>query len=184
MTLPQLGHVTNVNGFISTSVSLNTAKFGRIVAQYALILPRKYDDVTTTRSGEQRLWLFLHLYKTCNNQTSQKRAVCSGLTLNVMMTSFQLGHLTGVYDFVSPAIISIATKSGRMANQHAMNLTLQVMITWSQLAINVTKVYGFISTSMNPITSKLGKMVDQHQHALIFLYRNDNVTTARLHGKH
>ena len=114
----------------------------------------------------------------------RKRAVCSGLTLNVMMTSFQLGYLTGVYDFVSPAIISIATKSGRMANQHAMNLTLQVMITWSQLAINVTNVYGFISTSMNPITSKLSKMVDQHQDALIFLYRNDNVTTARLHGKH
>ena len=59
----------------------------------------------------------------------RKRAVCSGLTLNVMMTSFQLGYLAGVYDFVSPAIISIATKSGRMTNQHAMNLTLQVMIT-------------------------------------------------------
>ena len=57
------------------------------------------------------------------------------------------------------------------------------MMAWSQLG-HMANVYDFISTSMNTIISKLSKMVDQHQHALIFLYGNDDVTTARSRSKY
>ena len=72
MTLPQQGHVANVSGFIAFFVNRNTTKLGRMVDQDALILPRRYDDVTTIMSSEQHLWLYLHFYKTYNNKTSQE----------------------------------------------------------------------------------------------------------------
>lgn len=72
MTLPQRGHVANVSGFIAFFVNRNTTKLGRMVDQDALILPRRYDDVTTIMSREQHLWLYLHFYKTYNNKTSQE----------------------------------------------------------------------------------------------------------------
>ena len=72
MTLPQQGHVATVSGFIAFFVNRNTTKLGRMVDQDALILPRRYDDVTTIMSREQHLWLYLHFYKTYNNKTSQE----------------------------------------------------------------------------------------------------------------
>ena len=89
MTLPQLGQVANVSGFISVSVNRNTTKLGRMVDQHALILPRSYDDITNIMSCEQHLWLYLHFYKTYNNKTSQEE------------TSVQCSYLEHNDDFIS-----------------------------------------------------------------------------------
>ena len=80
MASPPLCHVSNIYGFISTSIKPITTKLHR------------------------------------------KRPACSALTLNVMMTSFQLVHMASVYGFISTVVSSITTKSGRIANQHALNI--------------------------------------------------------------
>lgn len=49
MMSPQLFHVTNVYGVISTSISSITTNFGKVVDQH-LISPCGYDEVATTMS--------------------------------------------------------------------------------------------------------------------------------------
>ena len=56
MKSPQVGHMTNVYDFISTATNLITTKLGKIVDQHTLILPCRYDDITTTRSRNQSAW--------------------------------------------------------------------------------------------------------------------------------
>ena len=48
----QLGHVTNIYGFISTCIIPITAKLDMLVDNRTLILPGRNDGVTTTRSRE------------------------------------------------------------------------------------------------------------------------------------
>lgn len=53
MMSSQLGRVINVYGFISSSITPITSKPGRIVEQYAPILPCGNDDVTKTRPRDE-----------------------------------------------------------------------------------------------------------------------------------
>ena len=48
----QLGHVTNICGFISIGIIPITAKLDILVEHCTLILPGRNDGVTTTRSRE------------------------------------------------------------------------------------------------------------------------------------
>ena len=43
----ETGPVTNVYGFISTAIRFAAVKFVKMVDQHALILPCRYDDITT-----------------------------------------------------------------------------------------------------------------------------------------
>ena len=97
---PQAGLVINIYGFTSTSVSPITTKFRRMVDQNTLILPCKYDGVTTS-SHDQGLF---------KNQTSyEAKPTCIDLTLELLMSLLQLGHVTKVYRFISTSINSITT---------------------------------------------------------------------------
>lgn len=84
-----------------------------------------------------------------------------------MMTSPQLGYLTNVCDFISTPVISMTTKLGRMANQHALILSHFTDMMASPRSGHMTNVYGFISAPIRPITTKVGRMVDEHE--LIYL---------------
>ena len=47
-----------------------------------------YDDVTTSRLLDKHLWIYLHFYKTSNNQIWQDgKPVCTDSTLQVIMES-------------------------------------------------------------------------------------------------
>ena len=53
MMSPQLGHVINVYGFISSSITPITSKPGRTVDQHAPILPCGNDDVIKIRPRDE-----------------------------------------------------------------------------------------------------------------------------------
>ena len=94
-----------------------------MVDQYALISFCKYDDITTTSSWDQRLWLYLHSYKLYNNQTSKEgRLACTDVVLHVMEKSPQPGLIINIYGFTSTSISPITTKFRRMVDQHTLIL--------------------------------------------------------------
>lgn len=135
-----------------------------------------YDNINTTRSRDQRLWLYLHFYKTGNIQMSQqKRPASADLTLQVMMTLLQPSWVISVFAFIPTSISSITTKLGRMTD--LLNLPCR---RWRVHHKKVTRL-TFIPTSLNPITTKTDRMVDQH--ALMLPCRYDNVTTTNSHDK-
>ena len=72
MAPPQLCRVTNIKGFIPTYISLMLSKLKKITDSYALILLGVYNNFTTTRSPDQRLWVYLHFFKPYNKEISQK----------------------------------------------------------------------------------------------------------------
>ena len=63
ITLPQLGHMTNIYDFISTSTSLKIDKLVGMVVQYALKLVAGDSCVITSKSLHSSLWFYVHYYK-------------------------------------------------------------------------------------------------------------------------
>ena len=68
----------------------------------------------------------VHMTKVCltyKNQTSHEaKPTCIDLTLQLLMSLLQLGHVTKVYGFISTSISSITIKLCRMVGQHEVIL--------------------------------------------------------------
>ena len=96
------------------------------------------------------------------------RSACTDLTLQVMMASSQLGHVTNVCGCISTS--KYLTTKLRMINS-MLWYYLADLITSSNLKFvsnilpmtvdHMTNAYGFISTAISLRTTKLGKMVNQ-----------------------
>lgn len=94
MTSLQLGQVTSVYGSISTSTSFITTKIYKMLCQYALTLPWRYDNVTTTRSREKLQEIHFHFFKSYNKQIWQNdRPTRTDFNLQVIIMLSQLGHV-------------------------------------------------------------------------------------------
>ena len=82
-----LGHVANINEFISNSISpITTKQLDRIEDQNQLIVPCRYDDIIKTRSRDK----FLFLISISTNPTTTK--------LTGEMISLQWSYFTGEDD--------------------------------------------------------------------------------------
>ena len=68
---PQLRHVTNIYGIISTFLTPIISRLNMMVNYHTLVLPGRIDVVTTTRSRYYCLWVYLHFHKPYDNKTWQ-----------------------------------------------------------------------------------------------------------------
>ena len=123
MTSTQLGHVTNIYGFISFPINLWPPNLPGCKTRYhCSYLPGNDDFVTTRSRGKcgKCLWFYLHFYKLYNSQTWQDgRPAFSELTLQVIMRSSQLGHTSNVHGcFISTLINPRTTKLRKRVDHH------------------------------------------------------------------
>ena len=116
----QPDNLTIVYGVTSSSTNDMTIKLGRMVDEHVLILPGRYDGVSTTRSCDQGLWLYLHFYEPFNRQTSQEEWPPCTNSLQLIITSLQLHDMASIYGFIFTSKNRIATRLSRMVHQHAL----------------------------------------------------------------
>ena len=85
-------------------------------------VPANDGDVPTTRSQNKHYWFYLHFCKPYNNETwPDEKSVCSELTLQVILSSLPLAHVTNINGFISNFISPITIKLDKILDQRALS---------------------------------------------------------------
>ena len=135
MTLLQLGHMTNVYGFICTAVNVITSKLGRMETSIhwfylAKMMASPQLSHVTNNYGFISTSVSLVTTKT-DRMVDQRR-----LLLEIKTTP-KLGQVTNSYGFVSTAVNPIRTKFGRKVDQHAL------ILPWKSSKLDHPKNFHF-----------------------------------------
>ena len=120
MMLLQLGHMTNVYGFISTGVNLITSKLDRMetsIQWFYLAKMMASPQPSHVTNNCDFISISVSLVTTkIDRMVDQRRLLLE------MMTIPKLGQVTNFYGFVSTSVNPIRTKFGRKVDQHALIL--------------------------------------------------------------
>ena len=117
MKSSQLGYMTSINGFISTPLSLIPTKIDKMIDQHAL--PYFIVMMTSLQLGHlTTFYRLIPLFSTSyKKQTLEERRLARvELTLQVMVLSLQIIHVTSAYGFIFICLSFITTKQ-RYSNQ-------------------------------------------------------------------
>ena len=135
MMLLQLGHMTNVYGFISTGVNLITSKLDRMetsIQWFYLAKMMASPQPSHVTNNCDFISISVSLVTTkIDRMVDQRR-----LLLEIMTTP-KLGQVTNFYGFVSTAVNPIRTKFGRKVDQHAL------ILPWKSSKLDHPKNFHF-----------------------------------------
>ena len=135
MMLLQLGHMTNVYGFISTSVNLITSKLARMetsIQWFYLAKMMASPQPSHVTNNCDFISISVSLVTTkIDRMVDQRRLLLE------MMTIPKLGQVTNFYGFVSTSVNPIRTKFGRKVDQHAL------ILPWKSSKLDHPKNFHF-----------------------------------------
>ena len=119
----QLNHLTNISGFISTSVSPIIIEIGRMIHLHALMLT----SIWWLCHHLSVMWKSLILYSLFQNLGTNHanwhgRPTCTKLTLYVIITTAPLGYETNKYGLIWNFANPVTSKLRRVVDQHQLSL--------------------------------------------------------------